>query len=74
MTRIAIPYNPYHPEPYRRWTLKGLYDLKRGEVLVGEEFWDFIAGQEVYQTLLDIFQEAGEELREELDQYFRKFR
>ncbi|HQL65727.1 MAG TPA: TdeIII family type II restriction endonuclease [bacterium] len=26
-TGLAIPYNPYHPEPYERWTLKGLYDL-----------------------------------------------
>ncbi|MGQ9665662.1 MAG: TdeIII family type II restriction endonuclease, partial [bacterium] len=42
-TRLAIPYNPYHPEPYERWTLKGLYDLKKGEILVGEEFWNFVA-------------------------------
>lgn len=21
-TRLAIPYNPYHPQPYERWTLK----------------------------------------------------
>jgi len=24
---IAIPYNPYYPEPYQRWTLKGMLDL-----------------------------------------------
>jgi len=29
MTRLAIPYNPYEPDSYERWTLKGLYDLKR---------------------------------------------
>ena len=28
LTRIAIPYNPYHPEPYERWTLKG-YSILR---------------------------------------------
>jgi len=27
-TGLAIPYNPYYPEPYKRWTLKGLYDWK----------------------------------------------
>jgi hypothetical protein len=37
-TRLAIPYNPYHPQPYERWTLKGLYDLENGEVLVGKDF------------------------------------
>lgn len=28
-TLIAIPYNPYHPEPYNRWTMKGLFDLPK---------------------------------------------
>jgi hypothetical protein len=31
-TRLAIPYNPYYPEPYQRWTLRGLYDLKNKEI------------------------------------------
>ena len=26
-TYIAIPYNPYEPKPYERWTLKGMLDL-----------------------------------------------
>lgn len=73
-TRLAIPYNPYHPEPYQRWTLRGLYDLSRGEILVGEEFWNFVAGEEVYEDLLDVFQEAGRELREEIDRKFAEFR
>jgi len=73
-TRIAIPYNPYHPEPYERWTFKGLYDLKRGEVLVGKEFWNFIACDDIYEELLDIFQKVGEELRDEIDKKFAEFR
>jgi hypothetical protein len=72
-TRVAIPYNPYHPQPYQRWTLKGLYDLNKGEILVGEEFWNFVAGEDVYNDLLDVFKEAGEELREEIDRKFAKF-
>ena len=24
---IAIPYNPYEPKPYERWTLKGMSDI-----------------------------------------------
>lgn len=73
-TRLAIPYNPYHPEPYRRWTLRGLYDLDRGEILVGEEFWNFVANDDIYEELLDVFQEAGDELREEIDLKFSQFR
>jgi len=38
-TAIAIPYNPYFPEPYKRWTIRGMIDLKY-EFKVAEEFWD----------------------------------
>lgn len=72
-TRIAIPYNPYHPEPYERWTLKGLFDLSEGEILVGEEFWNFVASDDIYDELLDVFQSAGEELRDDIDRRFKDF-
>lgn len=74
MTRLAIPYNPYHPEPYKRWTLKGLYDLESGEILVGEEFWNFVGNAKIYNDLLSIFQKAGEILRNEIDKKFKNFR
>lgn len=73
-TRLAIPYNPYHPEPYERWTLKGLFDLESKEILVGEEFWNFVFGDNIYEELLDVFQEVGEELRYEIDNKFEEFR
>ena len=73
-TRLAIPYNPYYPEPYERWTLKGLFDLDEGEVLVGEDFWNFIAGDNIYEELLDLFEETGDILRDELDEKFKGFR
>ncbi|RKZ30577.1 TdeIII family type II restriction endonuclease, partial [bacterium] len=72
--RLAIPYNPYLPEPYERWTLKGLYDLDNGEVLVGEKFWNFVAGKEIYNELLDVFQEVGEKLRTEIDKKFTEIK
>lgn len=71
-TLISIPYNPYEPEPYKRWTMKGMLDLKK-EVKVAEEFWDFLAGEGTYKDLLDCFEEAGIELRPEIDAYFTKF-
>ncbi|OPX17849.1 restriction endonuclease [candidate division WOR-3 bacterium 4484_100] len=51
---IAIPYNPYEPKPYERWTLKGMLDLEK-ELKVANEFWDFLGGDGVYSELLDCF-------------------
>ena len=69
---IAIPYNPYEPEPYHRWTIRGMLDI-RNELLVAEELWNFIGGDGAYLDLLDCFEEAGIELRPEIDEYFARF-
>lgn len=69
---ICIPYNPEAPNPYSRWTLQGLYDLKN-EVLVAEEFWDFLGGKGTFEELLDIFEQTGIELREEIDKKLVEF-
>jgi type II restriction enzyme len=71
-TLIAIPYNPYAPEPYNRWTMRGMLDLPN-ELKVAEEFWDFLGGEGAYNDLLDIFERVGIELRSEIDEYFKKF-
>ena len=65
-TFVAIPYNPYEPQPYERWTLQGLFDLNE-EVVVGPEFWDMLGGKGTYKDLLNVFEEAGIELRDEID-------
>jgi type II restriction enzyme len=70
---IAIPYNPYEPQPYERWTIKGMLDDKE-ELMVGKEFWDFLGGKDAYEDLLDCFEEAGIILRPEIDDYFLKFK
>lgn len=72
-TLISIPFNPYEPKPYVRWTMKGMLDLKH-EVMVAEEFWDFLGGKGAYRDLLDCFEKAGIELRPEIDKYFSTFR
>jgi type II restriction enzyme len=71
-TIIAIPYNPYEPQPYNRWTMRGMLDLQH-ELKVGGEFWDFLGGKGAYQDLLGCFERVGIELRDEIDQYFAKF-
>lgn len=70
---IGIPYNPYEPKPYNRWTMRGMFDIQK-EVFVAEELWDFIGGDGAYRDLLDCFEQAGIELRPEIDWYFAKFR
>ncbi len=70
---IAIPYNPYEPEPYERWTLKGMLDLEK-ELKVAKEFWDFIGGEGAYEEILKCFEKVGLELRGKIDRYFDKFK
>lgn len=71
-TLISIPYNPYEPNPYKRWTMKGMLELKR-EVMVAEEFWNFLSGDGTYTDLLNCFEQAGIELRPAIDDYFARF-
>lgn len=68
---IAIPYNPYEPQPYSRWTLRGMLDLDN-ELRVANEFWDFLGGAGAYQDLLDVFERIGIELRPEIDGFFAR--
>lgn len=72
-TAIALPYNPYYPKPYQRWTLQGMLDFEK-EVFIAEDFWNFLAGFDVHDELLDCFERAGVELRDEIDAYFGRFR
>jgi type II restriction enzyme len=71
-TLIAIPYNPYEPQPYQFWTLAGMLDLEQ-KLMVAENFWDFLGGNGAYNDLLDCFEQAGMELRPEIDEYFARF-
>jgi type II restriction enzyme len=71
-TMIAIPYNPYEPAPYNRWTMRGMLDLDN-ELKVGDEFWDFLGGKGTYTDLLDCFERVGIEMRDEIDEYFNRY-
>ncbi|MDD2230987.1 MAG: TdeIII family type II restriction endonuclease [Candidatus Cloacimonetes bacterium] len=72
-TLIAIPYNPYAPNAYNRWTMRGMLDLGQ-ELKVAEEFWDFLGGEGSYERLLAVFEEVGIELRSEIDEHFSRFK
>lgn len=71
---VAIPYNPYEPKPYNRWTLRGMLEIEnQSQLMVGSEFWNFLAGGEnIYQDLLDCFERVGQRMSDEIDSYFKK--
>lgn len=62
---LAFPYNPYHPEPYNRFTEQGVVEHKK-EFLIAEEYWDFLGGNKTYEELLRIFDEVGKEFKEKI--------
>jgi type II restriction enzyme len=71
-TLICIPYNPYEPKEYSRWTMVGMLDVKE-ELMVGREFWDFLGGNGTYEEVLNCFERVGIEMRDEIDENFKKF-
>jgi len=64
-TILAIPYNPYHPEPYSRFTMQGYLDEEK-ELYVAERFWELLGGEGTYKEILDIFDEIGKEFKEKI--------
>ena len=64
-TILALPYNPYHPEPYNRFTMQGYLDEQK-ELYVAEKFWEFLGGKGTYEEVLEIFDEIGKEFKEKI--------
>lgn len=70
ITALGLPYNPYNPEPYNRWTKGNMYDSN--QLMVGQEFWNFVAGEDIYNDFIDIFKEVGKELRDKIKEIAKK--
>ncbi|NJO95251.1 MAG: TdeIII family type II restriction endonuclease [Hyellaceae cyanobacterium CSU_1_1] len=68
-TCIGIPYNPYYPKEYSRWT-SGVCDVKE-ELLVQEKLWEEFAGEDVFPELLKIFEEVGDELKDKISEFMK---
>lgn len=68
---LAFPYNPYHPEPYSRFTETGMMNPPK-DFLVGDEYWDLIGGVNTFQSLLDTFDEVGKEFKDQLKAKFKE--
>ena len=68
---IAVPYNPYHPKPYKRL---GSDAMQVGvDLLVGRDFWDLVGGDGFFDELVNLFREEGawywSRLEEKLDRF-----
>lgn len=62
---LAFPYNPYHPQPYDRFTEQGV--LERGkEFLIGKEYWDFLGGANTFEQLLELFDLIGKKFKQKI--------
>ena len=70
-TILAIPYNPYHPEPYSRFTMQGYLDEEK-ELYVAEKFWELLGGKGVYKEVLDIFDSVGKEFKEKISKKIKE--
>lgn len=48
---------------------RGMFDLAN-EIMVADEFWNFLGKAHTYEDLLQIFEQVGLELRPEIDARF----
>jgi len=67
---LGMYYNPYTPKEYNRWTCLKFFD-KGNDLLVGKDFWDFLGGVGTYETLIQIYEQVGEEIRPTLNRKFK---
>ncbi len=68
---LALPYNPYHPKPYNRFTEVNMMDIGN-DFLVGDEYWDFLGGKNTFAELLAIFDKVGKKFKKQLDDKFKQ--
>lgn len=62
---LAFPYNPYHPQPYSRFTVQNMMDHPN-DFLVGEEYWDLLGGKNTFKELLDVFDSVGKNYKDKI--------
>lgn len=66
-THIGIPYNPYYPDEYSRSFV--LDNMHRSEVLVQNDLWGLFAGYDVWDDLLEIFNEIGAYTKQRITEF-----
>lgn len=56
----GVPYNPYGLGEYRHVYPLAFFDFEN-EVMLGEQFWNFVGGAGAYDELLDVYKDVGNE-------------
>ena len=62
---LAFPYNPYFPKPYKRFTEQNLMQVGT-DFLVGEDYWNFLGGENTFVSLLNVFNNVGKKWKDEI--------
>lgn len=70
-TILAIPYNPYYPEPYSRFTMQGYLD-ENMELYVADKFWELLGGKGTYKEILAIFDDVGREFKDKIQKKIKE--
>ena len=68
---LAFPYNPYHPEPYERFTQANFVKINE-DFLVGKNYWNFLGGKNTFNQLLDVFDKVGKRYKKKLIKKFKE--
>ena len=69
---LCMPYNPYYPKPYKRFSGDITCDFKN-DIKIQNDFWDLIAGFQIYDELVKIFEIVGKKTRNKLEKKIKTF-
>lgn len=68
---LVFPYNPYHPQPYERFTLQGLLEPNE-DLLIGSDFWSYLGDESTFDELLTLFDMVGKKYKEKIVEKIKK--
>jgi len=69
---IGIPYNPYEPKKYN-WNMPLKFFTPGVDLLIGEQFWDFLGGKGTYKELLCLFEEIRRDIEPQIKSKIEKY-
>lgn len=67
---LVFPYNPLYPEPYKSFAEQGIMNPPF-DLLIAEEYWNFLGGENTFIELLEVFEIVGKELKAKMSETFK---
>lgn len=67
ITKVAMPYNPYTDDEYKRFTMQSMLDTKE-ELLIGDQFWAFLNNGDLNTCteIIKIFNKVGKKYKSQI--------